>query len=184
MAKTFFVQNCTRAQLETLTYPCGQHLLFLDQFLQEFSGLRLTFDIKIETSKKVIASLRQTITEMSARRVLEPNITFLLWSKDDQDQAERLFPEAQFFAQDDECWRAGLAVILGLPFFAGIKKGKAYAIPPKLGGLSLFRPRIFKAYHHQGAKVIAYLPTCNEDARAASAAGADFILSDRLFLNQ
>lgn len=182
--KDLLVHTCSRAQLESLKYPCGQGMLFLDQFIQEFKKQRWTFDIKIETSQRVLSVLRQAVSEMKDARQVERNITFLLWCKEDQQLAERLFPDAQFFARDDECWRAGIAVLLGLPMFAKLIANKAYALPPKLWSISLFKKRIFRAYQSRNAKVIAYLPTCNEDAQAAVQAGADLILADRLFLDQ
>jgi hypothetical protein len=159
-------------------------MLFLDLFMREFSAQRWVFDVKIETAQVVLASLRQLLNSMPDGSALEKNITFLLWSKEDEVLAHRLFPSSQFFARDSECWRAGLAVIVGLSFFGDIKENRSYAVPPKLWGLSLFKARIFKSFQRRKAKVIAYLPTCNEDALAATKAGADLILSDRLFLNQ
>jgi glycerophosphoryl diester phosphodiesterase len=182
--KDRLVHSCTRAQLEDLKYPCGQGVLFLDQFFMEFARQRWTFDVKIETAQKVLATLRTMVSAMQDSLTVEKNITFLLWSKDDQLLAEKLFPHASFFARDDECWRAGLAIIAWLPFFGKITANKAYAVPPKLWNLSLFKSRIFRAYQKRNARVIAYLPTCNEDALAAVSAGADLILSDRLFLDQ
>lgn len=177
------VSRCNRAELESLQYPCGQGVLFLEIFIREFSGRRWVFDVKIETAQAALSALKQLLNSMDDGSRLESNITFLLWCSEDEELARRLFPKANFFARNEECWRAGLAVIFGFSFLAGLVENKAYAVPPKLWGIPLFRKRIFKAYQSKKARVIAYLPSCSEDALAATQAGADLILSDRLFLN-
>jgi glycerophosphoryl diester phosphodiesterase len=182
-AKDLQVSSCTREELEKLKYPCGQGVLFLDKFMQEFAQLRWVFDVKIETAQAALASLRQLLNQSNNGLEFEKKISFLLWSKEDDELARRLFPNAQFFARDDECWRAGLAVLFGLSFLAGIKGNKSYALPPRLKRIPLFGLRIFRAYHKKNARVIAYLPSRAEDAQAAVEAGADYILADRLFLD-
>jgi hypothetical protein len=178
------LQSQSRAELELVRLPCGQSLLFIDQFLHEFINEQWTFDVKPETSRQVLHRLRDILNQMPLRDQIERKITFLLWSERDQRLAEQLFPQSDFFARRDECWRAGLSVILGLPMLSGIKTNKAYALPPKLGPLNLFTPRIFSAFRQRNAKVIAYLPRNRNDVDTAQHAGADLILSDSLFLDQ
>lgn len=172
------VDGYARAQLTSMKLKCGQHLLFLDEFLRHFSSQSWVFDMKLESSRRCIQILRKMIDQLPKPLEAEAKITFLFWSDEDEKSARKLFPKSQFFAQKNACWRAGVAALFGLGGLSGIKPQEAYAVIPHLWGISLFQKRVFDIYHQRQGRVIAYLPETPELAHHAVQAGADFILSD------
>ena len=181
--KDLNVDEVTRSELESLNFKCGQSPLFLETFIDRFAHMSWVFDVKSETSARCIEVLRAMLNRRAESQI-EEKITFLMWSTEDENLARKLFPLSKFFAQDKECWRAGLAAILGVGWLSGIKPDKAYAVLPKLWGLNLFSRRIFSVYHRRNGHVIAYLPDSHETLLQAVDAGPDFILSDRLIFGQ
>jgi len=81
-----------------------------------------------------------------------------------------------------QCRRAGAACLSGLPMLGGIEPGVTYALPPNWGQMRLLRPAVVARYHHQGARVLGYLPETERDARWALEAGVDEILTNHLRL--
>lgn len=172
------IRSMTRAQLERVELRGGHHLLFLDQFIQEFPGASWTFDVKPESGLETIRSLKGLADSLGMTAWLTAQAKFVAWRRDHERALKDLFPGVQCYAREPECWRAGLSLIGRLPFLSGIKEGKTYALPPRLGRISLFQRRYFDAIHQRGGKVLAFLPETDADTREAVRLGADEILTN------
>jgi glycerophosphoryl diester phosphodiesterase len=172
------VDQLTRQQLETVQLHKGGHLLFLDQFMAQFSKQNWVFDIKPETAPQTIKNLQKILHN---EPLLLKKIIFLFWSKQQQHLFLTEFPQAICFPRIEQCYRAGIAILLGLSGFAQIEKGKIYSLTPKFLGLPLLNRRIVKKFHQQGAKIIAYLPKTEQESQQCLQAGVDFVLSNESF---
>jgi len=175
------VATMSRAELEALPLPCGSRLMFFDELLGEFGDYYWTLDVKPETGLAVINSLaRHWRTEHA--QWFKTKVKFLMWSKAQQRLAESLFSDSHFYARRTQCWRAAGAVLSSLPKLGGIEPKRTYSLLPQFCGISLFEPRYVGAFHRQGAKALAFLPSNDKQAAAAVAAGFDEILTDHLIL--
>src|SRR5690606_38569573 len=118
------------------------------------------------------------IQDHEAKSWMEAQARFLLWNGGHERRLRAMLPGARFYARKPECWRAGLAVIAGVPSWGGIQPGRVYAVPPRLGRLDLFRAHYVERFHRCGAQVIAFLPSSEAETRAAMQAGFDEILTN------
>lgn len=172
------IRTMTRAELERVELTGGHRLLFLDQFIQEFPGASWTFDVKPETGADTIRNLKALADTMGMSAWVIAQAKFVVWRKSHEHLLKGLFPGAQCYAREPECWRVGLSLIGRLPFLGGVEDGKTYALPPRLGRIPLFRAGYFEAIHRRGGKVLAFLPETDADALEALRLGADEILTN------
>lgn len=171
----------TKAELETILLPKGGKYLFLDEFIVKFKKQHWVFDIKPKTASQTARIITKILVE---NKTLINNITFLFWNKAVQESFLKNFPEANCFAREAQCYRAGIATICGFPMLGNIKKNKIYAITPKKFGIPLLNKRIVKTFHKRGAQVIGFLPENASEVQMCLNAGVDYILSnDRPFRN-
>ena len=152
---TKMIEQMTRLELEALELNNGSHLLFLDDFMAEFTAFNWVFDIKSESAKQTITLLKAIL---QADKSLLKKIIFLFWSQQDQTLFLKDFPDAICFSRIEECYWSGIAILLGLSMFAHIQTNKIYSIPPKFLGFPLLNKRIVQNFHRHHAKVLAYLP--------------------------
>lgn len=176
-ATNLVVETTTSSELRALTGPFGDKLLFFDEFAEAFTDVNWVLDIKPESALRVV----QAFSEEPYRALLKSRIRrikFLFWDVTPQMQLVASFPDVECLARQDECWRAGLATLVHLPQFGRLESGKTYSLPPNFCGIDLYKPHILKQYHHNGAKILAYLPETRLQAERAIAAGADFVLAN------
>ena len=172
------VARLTRKELEAIELADGRHFFFLDQFVREFAGSTWTFDVKGETGAETLRSLAAWAKGQALTDWIVAQARFLTWKRGHEQLLHELFPKAVTYARQSECWRAGLAVLAGRSRWGGLQRGRTYAVPPRWRGRSLFTPEVAATYHAQGARVLAFLPGSEAEARAATAAGFDEILTD------
>lgn len=172
------VTNLSRSQLEEIRFRDGGQPLFFDQFIKEFSGCTWTFDIKYENGDKTIQTLASWAKSHGLEQLLTTNGRFLVWRASHEKLIRDLFPGAVFYARRIQCWRAGLAVIMGVPSLGAIRSNRTYALPPYLGSIWLFRKSFVRCFHRRRARTIAFLPETVHDTRAAIEAGFDEILTN------
>jgi glycerophosphoryl diester phosphodiesterase len=176
------VEQSDSRTLASVRSPEGDGLLFFDEFVQTFSAPNWVLDIKPESADAVVSALASDKYRGLISGRLE-RIRFLFWDGAVQKRLTDIFPQADCFARQSECWQAGLAALLHVPFLGGIKSGKTYAIPPELNGINLYTPALFSRFQSKGAKVLAYLPDRRDQADQAVQAGADYVLANEpLFL--
>lgn len=173
------IAGLTRRETAAIRLAGGEPLLFLDQFLEAFPELSWTFDIKPETGEKTIDALGKwaETNHMTAR--ITRQAAFLTWRPGHEALVQDHFPGARFYARPDECKRAGLAVLMGLPWLGDIRPGRIYALPPSYRSRPLFTPAIIGRYQIRHARVTAFLPETIDQAQAAIAAGCDEILTNK-----
>lgn len=180
------VHDLTREQLAGI--PVGEggtvgRILFFDEFVEEFAGCAWTFDIKPETGAETLRRLKAWVDGRRAGEWIDAQAKFVCWDARHEALCHELFPRAAYYARERECYRAGAAVRAGAPRFGGILPGRTYALTPRLFGMPLFTREVAAAYHDRGAKLVAFLPESETDARAAAAAGFDEILTNgRIFI--
>jgi len=172
------VSKFSRSQLEKIRFSGGGQPLFFDQFIKEFSGCTWTFDIKYENGDKTIQTLVSWAKSHGLEQLLTTGARFLTWRASHEKLLKNLLPGAVFYARRIQCWRAGLAVIVGIPSWGAIRPNRTYALPPYLGNISLFRKSFVHCFHRKGARTIAFLPETVHDTRAAIEAGFDEILTN------
>jgi glycerophosphoryl diester phosphodiesterase len=172
------ISSMPRDYLEALRFPNGERLLFFDQFAEEFFELSWTLDMKGQASEASVDALATWANTPERRKKVQDGTKFLFWSKKSEDYCRHKIGANLFYARQSECYRAGISILGGLPFLAGIDKSKIYAIPPSLGPINLFRPKYIRRFHHLGAKVIAFLPNPGHEARAALESGVDEVLTN------
>jgi glycerophosphoryl diester phosphodiesterase len=151
----------------------GQPLLFFEDFAARYAGLRWTLDMKPPEA----AETAEVLARVAPKDLVE-RATFLAWTPAHEAAIARCFPGARFYAQEPECRRAGTAALLTFGLGGDIRADRTYALTARFRGLSLFRPSIVARYHRRGARVIAFLPETDDEARAAIAAGFDEILTN------
>ena len=105
-------------------------------------------------------------------------VKFLTWKPDHEKMLNAYFPGVDCYARKTECWRAGLAVLSGLPALGAIKPNRTYALPASLGNISLFEKSIVSHFHKRKAKTIAFLPASDDLTRKALNANFDEILTN------
>lgn len=171
------VWTMSRKELEDTHLTGGESPLFFDEFLTLARSMSWVFDIKKEYGMKTLLALKTWIESYGRGEFLAKS-WFLFWDHDQRSWWTQAFPEANIFASERECWRAGLANLGPFANLAGVVPAWGYAVPPRFCGASLFRKKIFKKYQDRSAYVIAYLPTTDAEAQNALDAGADFILTD------
>ncbi len=154
------IREMTRSQLEQIHLNKGEKLLFLDEFMLEFTTQNWVFDIKPSTSVQTVEILKPLLLK---NMNLLNKIIFLFWSKEQQSLFLNYFPDAICFSREDECYRAGIATLFGLSSLGNILKYKIYSVPTKLFGLRLLNKRVVQAFHNQGAQVLGYLPDTNKE---------------------
>ena len=163
-----------RAEIEHL-HP---KLTFFDELWPNFLHSSWTFDIKRETADGVIDQLMgfAQAGDLVANKLATAR--YVTWGHKHEARIRRLFPNATFYANERECWRAGLAVIAQLHHIGGIVAGRSYAVPARLGRRQLFNKNLVSAYHQRGARITAFLPETDADANDALEAGFDEILTN------
>lgn len=171
-------EHCDRQSLEKVRLAGGECLMFLDQLLSEFADHHWIFDIKPESAIKTLNALQSWWQQPELADFFRQRVRFLLWKKEHQAYLLKNQPDATCVAQLAECRRAGLACLSKMPSLAGIMPGVSYALPPRFAGLNMMRRPILERYKACGAKVLAYLPESEDDARRAVDAGADEILTN------
>jgi glycerophosphoryl diester phosphodiesterase len=174
------VEKTSLRELLTLQSPRGYRLLTFDEFIESYAGFSWTFDIKPESAGPTLQGLHQWAKRKKAESWLNEQGRFLCWSSRAERYLCQLFPQARTLARESECYRAGLAVFSSMPFMGGIRSGRTYSIPRYFAGRDLFTRLFVDAYHKRGARLLAYLPSRDEDAKAAIEAGFDEILTNTL----
>lgn len=170
------INEMSRAELEIVQLNKGEKLLFLDEFMLEFSQQKWVFDIKPATAKQTMSILK--IIFLNNKDLLN-KIIFIFWSDDHQTLFLNDFPEAICFPREEECYRAGIATLFGLAILGKIKKNKIYSVTPKLFGLPFLNKRIVQTFHKNGAQVLGYLPETKREIQQCLDAGVDYILSNK-----
>jgi hypothetical protein len=166
-----------------LKSPHAHRLLTFDEFIESYAGFSWTFDIKPESAGPTLLGLHTWAQRKKAESWLNEQGRFLCWSARAERYLRQLFPQARTLAREVECYRAGLAALSGMPFVGGIRSGRTYSIPRYFAGRDLFTKIFVATYHKRGARLLAYLPARDEDAKAAVDAGFDEILTNHLPLS-
>jgi glycerophosphoryl diester phosphodiesterase len=182
-ANSLVVEKTSLRELQSLRSPHGHRLLTFDEFIESYAGFSWTFDIKPESAGPTLLGLHTWAQRKKAESWLNEQARFLCWSSRAERYLRQLFPQARTLAREVECYRAGLAVLSGMPFVGGIRSGRTYSIPRYFAGRDLFTKFFAEAYHKRGARLLAYLPPRDEDAKAAVDAGFDEILTNHLPLS-
>jgi glycerophosphoryl diester phosphodiesterase len=172
------IHDLSRAELLRIPLPGGSRLLFFDEFIADFSGIRWVFDVKPEHGPETLQALSRWAAANRATDLVRAGATFLVWQPRHQRMLHRLFPGAALYPGKQACIRAGVAALLNLPAGGCIRPGKTYGLPPRLGRLTLYREPIVHYYRRRGAKLLAFLPETEADAREALRLGFDEILTD------
>jgi len=156
----------------------GQIGMDFTQLVEQYRGLNWIFDIKPDSGAKTLQLLKDWAILSDSEEWLLNQVRFLLWQKDHARLLRKYFPTATTLASEFECRRAGFAVLYGMPWLSGIQRNRCYAVPARIWGQELFAHSFFSAYHKRGARVMAYLPESEEDARKALKAGVDEIITN------
>lgn len=167
------IEQLTEDEVKALRHPCGAELMFFAEFITRYSGWRWVFDIKKESATHTIELLRGY-----ERGMFTQDTIFLCERQRHERQLRALFPTAEFFARKSQCYLVGVAMLIGAAPLLTLPRDKAYAVSAHLCGKSLFEPEVFARYHDRGARVVAYLPADDVEARQAVTAGADMIITD------
>lgn len=175
---THTIESSPRTLLERMSLRGGEKLLFFDQFLQEFAGLDWIFDIKPESALRTIDALLPWWEMPEYQDFFQHRVRFLFWDKAHQAHLLRSKPAARCMARMEQCRRAAVACVLGLPRWSSIEPGVTYALPVRYKGVELLRPAVLARYRQRSARVMGYLPATDAEARRALAAGVDEILTD------
>jgi glycerophosphoryl diester phosphodiesterase len=154
----------------------GQGALAFDTFAEHFHDLPWILDIKPESGAATLENLVAWCRREGRHEWLMRNARFLVWNRTHMTLLHRLFPEAVTMASDQECRRAGFAMLAGAPSTAKIRPGRTYSLPPRFLGMGLFRQRIIEQYHRRGARVLAFLPERQADVEKALELGVDELL--------
>ncbi len=182
------ISTLTRRELESLRHAQGEarrasvEICFFDTFMQRYPHCEWVLDIKPETAPGVIKALASCAKDPRYREALTKTARYVTWDAGHEAQLRAIMTDARFYARDRECWRAGLAVIVGLPQFGAISGLKIYSLPPRLGAVDLYTDRIVKSYQSRGARVVAFLPESEDEVRRALAVGCDEILTNGTIL--
>lgn len=172
------VVDLTRSELEKIKLSHNGRILFFDEFIERYAAYNWVFDIKGDTGAETVIKLLEWLNKKNAREWFLAHSYFLFWDASHENLLKKDLPQARIFAREKECWRAGMSILFGIPQLGGIRKGRWYAIPPRVGPISLFRRRLIDIYHRYEAKTIAYLPKTPFEAKQALKIGCDLILTD------
>jgi len=172
------IHDLSRAELLRIPLPGGSRLLFFDEFMRDFSGVRWVFDVKPEHGPETLLALSQWAAANKATHLIRAGATFLVWQPRHERMLHRLFPGAALYPGKWACIRAGAGALLNLPAGSGIRPGKTYGLPPRLGRVDLYREPIVRYYRRRRARLLAFLPETEADAREALRLGFDEILTD------
>lgn len=176
--KTIVLNEEKRSALENIRYTDGSGLLFWEEWLETYSLTSWTFDLKAGSALGVIDFLHKWMVRENKEDFFRDNVRFVCWSKHHEAYLKQRIPFAQAYARRFECYRAGIASLVGLKQLGGVIRGRVYAIPPKLAGIPLFRRRILSFYQEQGAQVVAFLPRPGKETALAMRVGCDEILTN------
>jgi hypothetical protein len=172
------VRDLTRHELESFKLAQGERFFFFDQFTEAFDNRSWTFDIKPESGNETIHALAAWTKKHDFSKPLSRQAKFLTWTAGHEALLKSYFPWADCYARKVECWRAGVSVLVGLPWLGSIKPGRTYAIPAKFGTVSLFKDSVVTPFHRRNARTIAFLPETDFLAAKAVEAGFDEILTN------
>jgi glycerophosphoryl diester phosphodiesterase len=176
------VRDLTRRELESFQLAKGERFFFFDQFAKKFSHCSWTLDIKPENGKETILALAAWTEKNNYSEQLKRKAKFLIWKPGHERLLKSFFPWADFYAKRIECWQAGLPALCRLPALGSIKPDRTYALPPFIGGISLYKQSIVRYFHQRNAKTIAFLPDSVFLAQKAVQAGFDEILTNGIIL--
>ena len=181
--KDVIVEKTPLRELELFTDPFNQKIVTFSDFMQRYAEVNWVLDIKEESAEETLSALSKSPFLSSLTERTPQRVKFLFWSDKSERSFLRVFPKADTFAREIECWRTGMSAIVGVPFFGRFTEGKTYAIPPTLFGMDLYNHRIFSAYKRKRSKILAYLPESPALCAQAIACGADYILANADFFN-
>ena len=172
------VSKSTYAEVSSVRLADGQNVLSFEQFVEIFAGQSWVFDIKPETGESTIRQLYNWATKRHSIDWLSDQARFLFWSKKQERFFKRLFPRGQCMARKSQCYRAGVSSLSGLSALGKIESGVTYSLPPRFLGMNLYSKKIVEKYHKRGAKLLAFLPSTENQIDQAIEAGFDEILFD------
>jgi glycerophosphoryl diester phosphodiesterase len=172
------VSDLNRREIESLRLANGEPFLFFEQFIESFGNCFWTLDIKPENGEQTIQVLALWVENNNFFHPFIKQVKFLTWKPEHEKLLNACFPGADCYARKKECWRAGLAVLFGLPALGGIKPNRTYALTASLGNISLFKKTIVSRFHKRSARTIAFLPSSDELAKKALEANFDEILTN------
>lgn len=172
------VSRLSSGDFRSLRYPDGQAGLTFDYFARTFTNHRWILDIKPETGKQTLRALHSWAQRHRCQDWLCQHARFLLWQPAHTRLLYHYFPKATTMANQSECRRAGVSLLMGLPPLAAIRRERTYSLPPQLHGLPLLRHSLVRTYQRRGARVLAFLPEGNRQQAAAIESGVDEILSN------
>lgn len=177
------VTDLTRSELEAIKLAHGEALLFFDEFIDRYSHLNWTLDIKPDSAETTIHALRDWLKDPKAENFLRQRARFLMWQPGHEVQICQLIDNAFCLAGDKACVKAGVAALTGLAGL-GVKPNQVYAVPPKIGGIPILSKALVKRYHKQQARVLGYLPETRTEHEQVLRAGVDEILTNHADLFQ
>ena len=172
------MSELTRKELAQEKLPCGERLLFFDDFLEHFSHLNWILDIKPEGAQRTVDILTAMRQDPQVEAFLTQRTRYLFWNAQHEQQLTTKLPEAFCLAREGACYRAGLATLLGASGMGGLQTGQYYALPPKLKGVPILNPTVVQRFHAKNARVIGYLPESEADRQRALTAGVDQLLTN------
>jgi glycerophosphoryl diester phosphodiesterase len=181
------VSDLDRSELEKILLRSGKvtgRILFLDQFIREFPACNWTFDIKPEQGMRTIEGLHDWSRRVGVFDWLAAQSKFVVWTEEQERRLLSLFPRSSIYAQEMECWRAGLWTLMRFPVLGRIRPGRTYSIPPRVGPFGLYKHEIVEVFHRAGAQVLAFLPETAAQAEQAMAAGVDEILTNGVIITE
>lgn len=158
----------------------GEKLLFFPDFIEEFGDSHWILDIKPEHGMRTLALLLRWWQDPAHADFFNERVRFLFWQKKQEHALLQERPQAVCMARVEQCRRAGVACLMSMPALAGIRENVTYALPPRLWGKDLIRPDVVANYRAQGGRVLAYLPTSDEETRHSLVVGVDEILTNGL----
>jgi len=177
--KAFVIRGADIDTVGRCRLQLGGVIPLWEEFADAFFELDWTLDIKRETGAEVIHLLHEwSKIRPSNLDQLISRTRFLLWDEAHDKLLHSLFHGAKCYARKEQCIRAGIAVIAGIPALAAIDSNLIYSVPPTFIGINGFKHKYIKAFHDRGAKVVAYLPDTKLLCQKAIDCGFDEILSD------
>ncbi|WP_409522382.1 glycerophosphodiester phosphodiesterase [Nitrincola sp. MINF-07-Sa-05] len=180
------VEGATRSELASLQLKTAAStkcaLLFFDEMVERYAEYRWTLDIKPESGMQTLSYLLHLWTRPGYKEFLTDQVRFLFWRKEQEQYLLGHHPDAICMVREGGCRRAGVMSLMRLPSLAGILPGKVYSLPSRFMGIEVMRPEMVSRYHAYGAKVLAFLPETDEDAKQAIESGVDEILTNHRIL--
>ena len=142
------LEDLRAESLRKLKLPSGEKILFFKEFIEQFSNMSWTLDIKKEQAERTLEILRKNYNEVLQLKGSE--LFFLTWTKKSEASVKRAYKKAQLYARPFQIYKALI--------FAKVIKNYIYAIPPKYCGISLFKSSVLRRIQNRGGKCVAYLP--------------------------